>query len=206
MSQTRLGILAAGGLVLYALVAFLAIGSRGGSAAHATRPPASRSIVARSFTAGVPAGWTAASRALGDGRGYHLSSTGAKINALGIGPEGTIGVTITESGQGVLAHGRVGGRPAHAYGAPALLAFVIGTPGRASSVVRVAAPAPRHLAGRPAGEEAFTYRYRGRKMMQVDVLAEHGGRLFVVELDAEPALASQSQAALQTIFTSWHWR
>ena len=40
----------------------------------------------------------------------------------------------------------------------------------------------------------------------VDLLAKHGGRLFVVELDAEPALATQSEAAMQTIFSSWRWR
>ena len=206
MSQTRLGILVAGGLALCGLVAFLLLGSHGTKAAHATGSPAQRSIQANSFSATLPAGWTVLSRAAGGAHGYHLSSTGASINGLGIGPSGTIGVTVTESGQGALAHGRVEGRPASTYSAPALLPHVIGTPAVASSVVRVAAPAPRHLASEPAGEEAFTYTYKGRKMMQVDLLAKHGGRLFVVELDAEPALASQSKAALQTIFGSWHWR
>jgi len=206
VSQTRLGILVAGGLALCGLVAFLLLGSHGTKAAQANRPPASHPLDARSFTAAVPAGWAVAARAAGGARGYHLSSTGARINPLGIGPKGTIGITVTESGPGVLAHGRVRGRRAGSYSAPALLPAVIGTPGRAVSVKRVAAPAPRRLAGRPAAEEAFTYAYRGRKLMQVDVLAKHGGRLFVVELDAEPALATRSEAALQAIFGSWRWR
>ncbi len=206
MSQTRLGILVAGGLVLCGLAAFLLLGSRGTKAAHARRPPAAHAIDAGSFTAAVPAGWTVAARAAGGAHGYHLSSTGATIDPLGIGPKGTIGITLTESRPGALAHGLVKGRPASGYSASALLPAVIGTPGRAVSVKLVAAPEPRHLAGQPAGEEAFTYSYTGRKMMQVDLLAKHGGRLFVVELDAEPALASESQAALHTIFSSWRWR
>jgi hypothetical protein len=46
--------------------------------------------------------------------------------------------------------------------------------------------------------------YRGVGDVQVDLLARRNGDVFLLELNTEPALAAQGEAALETI--PKHWR
>ena len=184
--------------------------STGGGAGAAQRDPSATStasIQAPSFTAPVPAGWNVRARANAKGtHQFQLGSTKGQINALGIGPAGTVAVTATEYGPEVLARGHIAGKPAGSYSPVALLPFLVGQPARAEGVQTGEHPTATVLAGAPAGEEAFFYGYRGRENIQVDVIAEHDGRLFLVELDAEPRLAAASRSALSQILGGWRFR
>lgn len=82
----------------------------------------------------------------------------------------------------------------------------VGTPGRAEDVVHASAVHATTLGGAPAAEESYAYRFDGRDNVQVDVLARRGARVVNIELDAEPALAGASRAALESITGRWRWR
>lgn len=171
-----------------------------------TAASSTTTLHAASFTAPVPAGWTV--REQSNAKGAHqfqLGSTPASINGVGIGPAGTIGVTITEYGAKALTHGHIAGKPAGSYSPVALLPFVVGQPARAEGVQVGQHPTATVLAGAQAAEEAFFYGYSSRENVQVDVIAKHAGRLFMVELDAEPRLAATSKTALSQILSGWRF-
>jgi hypothetical protein len=157
------------------------------------------SVRAGSFTASYPASWRLTSaRGHGTTR-YQLSSTGAAIGGLGIGPAGTVGVTIDES----LPSTRLG---AFAHDAARLLPLSVGTPRAALDVALSAPPRTVQLGGAQAAEESYAYTYEGRQNVQSDVLAVHGGRLVLVELDGEPNAAHAAQAGFEALMRSWRWR
>jgi hypothetical protein len=141
---------------------------------------------------------------------YQLSSTRAPINGLGIPPAGAIGITISETPTAALKVLHLtGARPdtAVARQSPVeLLPNVVGTPGLAARVTRTESPHPTTLGGAAAAEESYAYTFAGHENIQIDVLCRHGSGIVLVELDAEPALAQESQAALETITQQWGWR
>ena len=164
-------------------------------------------IQAPSFTAPVPGGWTVRARANSKGtHQFQLGSTKAPINGVGIGPAGTVALTITEYGPQALTRGRIAGKPAGSYSPVALLRYVVGQPARAEGVQVGQHPTATVLAGAQAGEEAFFYGYRSRMNLQVDVIAKRNGHLFLIELDAEPRLETTSKAAVSEVLGGWRFR
>jgi hypothetical protein len=85
-----------------------------------------------------------------------------------------------------------------------LLRYVIGTPkakGESSSV-------PLHetsLGGAAAAATSYTYTYEGVGNVQSDVVSRHGQELASIELNAEPALASQGTTMLDAVIAHWRW-
>jgi hypothetical protein len=165
----------------------------------ASVPAGSRSLDGGLFTASYPAGWRLTSAQVKGVTRYQLSSTGAPIGALGIGPAGTVGVTIDESQPA----GRLG---AFAHDAARLLPASVGTPRGALAVTLGARPRTVVLGGAEAAEESYAYTYEGRQNVQSDVLAVRGGRLVLVELDGEPSAARAAQAGFEALMSSWRWR
>jgi len=219
MSRSHVIGLTALAVALLAAVAFFVVpsthstgsgggaGSAGGAAGEHPAVTSTASIQAPSFIAPVPAGWTVRARANAKGaHQFQLGSGRAPINGVGIGPAGTVAVTVTEYSPQALANGRIAGRPAGGYSAVALLPLLVGQPARAEGVQVGQHPTAALLAGAPAAEEAFFYGYRGRENLQVDVIAKHDGRLFMIELDAEPHLAAASKRALSEILGGWRFR
>jgi hypothetical protein len=206
MSRNQLVAAAVVALVVGAAAVFFVLPS-GRRAADQSAPAATAtSLQAASFTAPLPAGWTVRERSNRSGaHQFQLGSTKATINGLGIGPGGTVAVTITEYGPQALARGRISGKPAGSFSPVGLLPFLVGQPAHAEGVQVGQHPTPVSLAGAPAGEEAFFYGYRGRENVQVDVIAKHNGRLFMVELDAEPRLQAASKSALSQILGGWRF-
>jgi len=195
-------------LVLGATAVFLLVPSSRHAAAQGPSPaPASTtSLHTSSFVTPVPAGWTVREQSNAKGaHAFELGSTKASINGVGIGPAGTVAVTITEYSPKLLTVGRIAGKPAGTYSAAALLPFIVGQPGQAEGVQVGQHPAPTTLAGAQAAEEAFFYGYRSRENLQVDVVAKHSGRLFLIELDAEPRLQAASKSALSQILGGWRF-
>jgi len=190
--------------IAVAVVALLATGGRHGGPA-ASVPAGSAPLHGTGFDAAYPATWSATARSgPHDSAQYRLSSTGAPVNGLGIAPAGTAGITITD----IPARGESRGRAFDEEHVPAasLLRLLVGTPRVATGVTRPVAPRPTQLAGVEAAEEAYAYHYEGRQILQVDVVAAHGGRMVMLELDTEPSLAGNSQTALTQLAGNWHWR
>lgn len=169
-------------------------------------PSGARTLTAGSFTASYPPSWSASSARASKARSYRLSSTGARIGSVGIGPAGTVGVTIYEIGLPralVASSGK--GSSASADGLE-LLRRVVGVPRGAHGVTRTEAPRATSLDGVPAVEESFAYTFAGRANVQSDVLARRGAQVVVVELDGEPAAARSQEPAFEGLFRSWRWR
>jgi hypothetical protein len=163
-----------------------------------------------SFTTAYPASWHLSAKHGPTGIAtYQLSSTGAPINGLGIPPAGTIGITIAELPVSALRElhlaGRRSDRAAAKQSALELLPDVVGTPSEARGVTRTTSPHATSLNGADAAQEAYTYRLGAREIVQVDILSHREGLIFLIELDAEPALAPRGQAALQAIKMHWRW-
>jgi len=189
-----------------AAAAVFVLPSSGGTSPKAPPATATTSIHAPSFTAPVPAGWTVRSRSNAKGaHEFQLGSTRGQINGVDIGPPGTVAVTVTEYEPEALTHAHIAGKPAGSYPPVALLPYLVGQPARAEGVQVGEHPSATRLAGAPAGEEAFFYGYKGHANLQVDVVAEHAGRLFLVELDGEPRLQATSRAALAQILGGWRF-
>ena len=88
----------------------------------------------------------------------------------------------------------------------ALLRALIGTP-RAATDRRTTKRAHRTTLGhRRAGAATFAYTYQGRRILQRDVVARHGNRVYWIELDVESGLADAGQAGLRTVLRGWRWR
>jgi len=198
---------AAGALLL------LSPGSRH-AATPAARPPAPRpaslqKLDASAFTSSYPSGWTLTVKRHDALARYQLSSTGAPINGLGIPPGATVGVTIDETPESALTVLHLAGakpdRAARKQDAVELMPDVVGVPAGAHGIVHTLAPHPTELAGQSAAEEAYYYTYHGRPNVQVDVLAARGGRVVLVELDAEPRLAATSRSVLEALAAHWRW-
>jgi hypothetical protein len=176
------------------------------SAAPSSHPATGASslatLSARTFTSTVQRGWTVSVK---HGRGgttrYQLSSTGRPIDRLGIPPQGTIGITIDESPATALRR-FASGTPS----ALALISRIVGVPGNATAVTLASPPRPTRLGGGDAAEESYEYSFRGRENIQVDVVGRHRGEVVLAELDAEPALAGTSAAALAALTSHWRWR
>lgn len=163
-----------------------------------------------SFTIAYPAGWDLTARRGPTGAvRYQLSSTGAPISGLGIGPAGTIGITIDEMPISTLAVKHLTGTSADpaasSQNAIELLPHAVGTPVGAEDLARAEFPHAITLDGADAAREAYTYSWAGHTNMQVDILSHLGGRLFLLELDAEPAVAHAGQTALEAIIQDWRW-
>lgn len=176
-----------------------------GGASHSA-PSSSRTLTARSFTASYPRSWSASSARASKARSYWLSSTGARIASVGIGPAGTVGVTVDEIGlprTPVASSGKGSSEPADEA---ALLRRLVGVPRGAHGVTRAEAPRATSLDGVPAVEESFTYAFAGRANVQSDVLARRGAQVVVVELDGEPAPARAQEPAFERLFRTWRWR
>lgn len=206
MSRTRVVLAAVLALVAGAAAVFLLMPSKHQAAAQSRPAVSTTSIHTAYFTVPVPAGWTV--REQSNAKGAHqfqLGSTEATINGVGIGPGGTVAVTITEYTPAVLSKGKIAGKPAGSYSTAALLPFTVGQPARAEGVQVAQHATPTTLDGAQAGEEAFFYGYKGRANLQVDVIAKHAGRLYLVELDAEPRLQATSKSALSQILGGWHF-
>jgi len=179
--------------------------------AIASAPATIHTLHVSSFTTAYPAGWRlTVSRASGISV-YKLSSTGAKVNRVGIAPAGTIAITIyVLSVSWVTTHPILSGVPpdraAASQSALQLLPHVVGTP-VASPTVMITTPAHSTvLDGVSAAAIVYRYRYAGVGNVQSDVLARHGHEIVFAELDTEPSLRSKGTAALATITTHWHWK
>jgi hypothetical protein len=173
--------------------------ARENSSSTSTTSASTSSVRTGSFTASYPASWRLTSALRHGGRRYQLSSTGAAIGGLGIGPAGTVGVTIDESRPST----RLG---AFAHDAARLLPLSVGTPRAALDLARSAPPRTVQLGGEEAAEESYAYTFRGHQNVQSDVLAIHDDRLVLVELAGEPNAARAAQAGFEALMRSWRWR
>jgi hypothetical protein len=163
------------------------------------------------FSTSYSGGWSVSSKHNATGAAlYQLSSTGAKVNGLGIAPAGTVAVTIAQTPLSFFSTGHlIGAGPdtaASSQSTVELLPHVVGTPGGAQRVVLAAPPARSSLAGAEAAIESYGYTYRGVGDVQVDLLARRDGDVFLLELNTEPALAAEGEAALETIAKHWRWQ
>jgi hypothetical protein len=178
--------------------------------ARATARPRGTTIDGGFFTTTVSSSWHLISKRNAAGSAlYKLSSTGLPANGLDVPPAGTIGVTISVTPGRLLAVYHLAGGPADtawaAQDALELMPNMVGTPSAAEYVTSAGTPSLSSLAGAEAAIESYSYIYHGTGNIQVDLVARRGGNLILIELDTEPSLAHQGEAAMQAIARNWRW-
>lgn len=179
-------------------------------ASSAKAAPVTVPLSGGSFTTAYPKGYRLTVKHAQGAARYQLSSTGAAVNSVEIPPARTIAVTIDETPTSLFRRLHLAGAQPDTSAATQtpvqLMPNFVGTPARAEDVAHASPVHATTLGGAPAAEESYAYRFDGRENVQVDVLARHGTRVLNIELDAEPALAAASQAALESITGRWRWR
>ena len=135
---------------------------------------------------------------------YALSSNRARLNAFGVPPAGSIGITIEEFSVTTL-----GERNRGALGAVqdpvALLSDLIRTPTGAVDPASLTAHRV-YLAGVPAAGVTSTYAYDGVTTVQANLVSIDGQEIATIQMDADPALAVRGNSVLNDLIADWRWR
>ena len=199
------------GLIMV-LLAVVVVGAIAAITVHGPKgaQTSAQTLSAAAFTTSYPSGWTLAVRHANGITAYQLSSGADPASALEIPPPGTISITISEvSAATVALHPLDGALPdvdAATQTALELLPNVVGAPPGALAVTVTAAAHEATLGGSDAAQTAYAYTYAGLANAQSDIVARRGDQIFDAELDSEPSLQSQGNAALATLIAAWRWR
>ncbi|HTA14909.1 MAG TPA: hypothetical protein VK781_08640 [Solirubrobacteraceae bacterium] len=173
--------------------------------------PGVKTLQGSVFSTSYDAGWVLSSKRDSIGAAqYQLSSTGAAINPLGIAPAGTVAITINETPESFFSSAHTAGvgpdLAVRRQSAVQLLPHIVGTPRGAQRTILASRPQRSKLAGVEAAIESYGYTYAGTGNIQVDVLSRKHGDIVLLELNTEPSLSSQGEAALEAIAKHWRWR
>lgn len=198
--------------LILVLVAVVIVGAIAALTVHGPKgaQTSSQTLNAAMFTTSYPSGWQLAVRHANGITSYQLSSGADPGAAAEIPPPGTISITISEvSAATVALHPLDGAVPdvdAATQTALELLPNVVGTPPGALAETVTAAAHETTLGGSDAAQTAYAYTYAGLANAQSDIVARRGDQIFDAELDSEPSLQSQGNAALATVIAAWRWR
>jgi hypothetical protein len=199
------------GLILV-LLAVVIVGAVAALTLHGPKlaQTSSQTLNAATFTTSYPSGWLMSVRRANGITTYQLSSGADPASAVEIPPPGTISITISEVSAATVALHPLGGAvpdvDAATQTALELLPNVVGTPPGALADTVTAAAHATTLGGSDAAQTAFAYTYAGLANAQSDIVARRGDQIFDAELDSEPSLQSQGNAALATLIAAWRWR
>jgi hypothetical protein len=169
-------------------------------------PPAAAStqrLEGPGFRTRVADGWPVAPKTEKRVTTFTPTSPGTTVDDVGIPAPGGIAVTVGTMRTSTfrrLLHRRAPRSPI------AVLRALIGTPRAATDRKTTKRPHVTALGHRRAGAATFAYTYQGRRILQRDVVARHGNRVYWIELDVEGRLADAGQAGLRTVLRGWHWR
>lgn len=158
-------------------------------------PSRTTSLTDPDFETSVPSGWhRRAERRRGE-RFYYLNSGRGFASDLGIAAPGEVGLTVATQPSSSL--------PAD-LSARAALERIVATPDEATGTARRPVVAAR-LDGAQAARTQYTYRFRGRSIVQSNVVAIAHGVVIFIEVDAEPRDAAEARRVLATVIENWHW-
>jgi hypothetical protein len=149
----------------------------------------------RVFETAVPAGWH---RRLDRNRGerfYFLNSGPGFANRHGFAKEGEVGLTVAVQPSSDLPHGT---------SAREAFERIVATPENATGVARKPVTATR-LDGAQAAAGQFTYKYRGRSVVQSNIVALGKGVVVFIEVDADREQLTEAQRVLATVVENWRW-
>ena len=187
--------------LLAAIVMTAAVAGCGEASAPAA--PATQTLTGSGFTARFGASWTKTTRTSQGATEYELSSNGS-LNGSGLPIAGAIGISVQVVPFAVL----------QASGAPdpstltqvQLMDGVVGTPTGASGVTVIIGLHSVAFAGDTAAAASLTYTSGGVPNLQEDVVDRHAKVVYLVELDVEPSLKVEAEAAMSALVKSWSWR
>jgi hypothetical protein len=192
-----------------ACCAIVALSGCGGDSGHApTAPPPevgpsatpldpsrTTTLADPDFQTAVPAGWHRRPKRRSGERFYYLNSGRGSASDLGIAAPGEVGLTVATQLSSDLPKDT---------SARAALERIAATPDEATGVARKPIEAAR-LDGAQAARTQFTYKFKGRSIVQSNLVAIAHGVVIFIEVDAEPQDASEAQRVLATVIENWRW-
>ncbi|MEV4422193.1 hypothetical protein AB0L40_19790 [Patulibacter sp. NPDC049589] len=158
-------------------------------------PAGAADVVGRSFRAPVPTGWTTASTDRSGVRTFSLASKG-RLSAANVPARGRLGLATLE------APLRGKGRR---LSVSALADAIIGVPTGATDVRRVGRGGTK-VAGAKAVSVRLTFRFRGRRIYQHDLVTRRGNRVIFIEAISDVSRRSAAVRELHTYVGGWRWR
>ncbi|MEA2468251.1 MAG: hypothetical protein QOJ57_2377 [Thermoleophilaceae bacterium] len=177
-------------------------GSTGQPAARESGPSATPLDPARTatladpdFDTAVPSDWHRRQSRKRGQRFYYLNSGPGFASDYGIASRGEVGLTIATQPSSDLPDG---------ISARAAYERIVATPDEATGTARKPVRAAR-LDGAQAAMGQSTYRFKGRSMIQTNMVAIGRGVIVFIEVDAEPEDAAEGQRVLSTVVDSWRW-
>src|SRR4051812_9302266 len=162
---------------------------------------ADQPLTGRGFATVRPDGWGVTTKTSKLGVSYALAHPGETQDAVGI-PRTSPGaaVTIFSTTTATLDksfHKRV------PRSAGCLAAYAIGTPANATKRTTTSRLHASRLGGERAATITVKYRYKRRDIVQRDIVSRRGGRVIVVELDADQAAEADGQPVFRTVTGAW---
>jgi hypothetical protein len=163
---------------------------------------ASTSLEGPGFSTRYPAGWKSTPEKARGFTTFTITTPATTVDELGLPAAGGIAVTIgTMTTKTFREHLK---QPAP-LSPVKLMTVLIGTPPDATNLKTTQRPHRTTLGGVPAGGETFTYTYKGANIVQRDVVARHGNRVYWVELDCDAARTERGDVAMTIVLNHWQW-
>lgn len=160
-----------------------------------------RAIKGDGFTTKVPSGWSSRTVSQSSDKVWLFGSPGAKLDSdLGIPTKGGIGVSA-DVAKATTVERLLGAKLA--TDPVQLLRQIAGTPDGVTHVKRAEAAHAITLGGEKAAAGTVTYTYKKRAIVQRDVIARRGSKLYFIELDVDQANAAKGRTALSAILAAW---
>lgn len=167
-----------------------------GCGSQSSTGPKSRTLQAAAFVTTVPASW----------HERHLQGKGDDLYFLGSGSKAPNDLGIVAGGIGMT----IGTQPVSQVHNPASAAVAIkrtvGTPKGAARVTLTEPIAKAQLGGADAATSQFTYTFRGTDDVQSDLVALHGSKLVVIEVNSGPSLEPSAHRVFSELVKTWRWR
>jgi hypothetical protein len=166
-----------------------------GPSAAPLDPARTATLADPDFDTAVPSGWHRRQQRKGGQRSYYLNSGAGFASDYGIAARGEVGLTIAAQPSSDLPDG---------ISARAAFERIVATPDEATGVARKPVTGAR-LDGAQAAMGQSTYKFRGRLMIQSNMVAIGRGVVVFIEVDAEPEDAAEGQRVLASVVESWRW-
>jgi hypothetical protein len=166
-----------------------------GQSATPLDPGRTASLSDLAFDTAVPGRWHRRQERRDGQRFYYLNSGPGFANDLGFAARGQVGLTIAVQPSSDLPD-RTSARGAFER--------IVGTPDEATGVARKPVTSTR-LDGAQAAAGQFTYRYKGRSVVQSNIVALGKGVVVFIEVDADREQLSEARRVLATVVENWRW-
>ena len=161
-------------------------------------PTETQALSAPGFTAAYPRGWSEETTERPHDMTRWSMSSGSPVNGVGIAGPDDLALSVYVFPFDSISH------PPDESDLYELLSRVVGTP-EAAQNLRPTRAKYLTLGGQEAISVAFAYDYKGRSIIQNDVVAVHDDQVYFIELNRDSSMASEGTNVMHLFLRTWQW-